>query len=58
MTSESTRPRFEPWPWAVAGTLCAMAAVLGTLLWFAETYPVEIVRDPPAALQAGEPGAR
>ena len=44
-STRAQRARREPWPWAIAGALLAMAVVLACFLWTALSHPDPVVVD-------------
>jgi len=57
--SEALRSRFEPWPWAVAGLLCAMISTCLLFWWIAVSHPDPVIADdvfglPATPSEAGE----
>jgi len=52
VSARESRERREPWPWAIAGCLLAMAVVLACFLWAAVSHPDPVlVKDTYAAGQ-------
>jgi len=45
LSARESRWRYEPWPWAIAGSLLAMAVVLACFLWTAISHPDPILVD-------------
>jgi len=45
VSARESRKRHEPWPWAIAGSLLAMAVVLACFLWTAVSHPDPVLVD-------------